>query len=304
MRDVTLHPLQMPNTKYSFQKVGIITKRNVRTKIGLVKKLKRYLEKKGCEVFLDSNSAPLILNEAGYKKKEMLEFIDLAILLGGDGTILKTARRMSTRPTLVLPVNLGTLGFITETPADKIFQHLDRVFKKRFVVDERMLLRTTIYRAGEKVESFLSLNEAAITQGSFARVIEMNVEVNQRKLMSIRGDGLIVSTPTGSTGHSLSAGGPIVHPGMNAFILTPVCPISLSNRAIIMPNDRQISITVLSEKKDNTSRVGLTLDGQVIFPLLHGDEIKIRASSRKLRIIRMTGQNYYKMLRRKLGWGT
>jgi len=294
----------MPHRKYNFQKVGIITKRNISTKIGLVKKVKRYLEKHGCEVLLDSNSAPLILNESGYKKSEMLEKVDMVILMGGDGTILKTARRMGTRKVFVLPINLGTLGFLTETPADKIFAHLDRVFeKKRFVVDERMLLRVTIYREGEKIESFLTLNEAAITQGSFARVIEMNVEVNQRKLMSMRGDGLIISTPTGSTGHSLSAGGPIVHPKMESFVLTPVCPIALSHRPIVMPNDRQVKITVLSEKKDNTSRVGLTLDGQVIFPLLHGDEIKIRRSSRKLRIIRMTGQNYYKILRSKLGWG-
>ncbi|MDP4008151.1 MAG: NAD(+)/NADH kinase [Candidatus Peregrinibacteria bacterium] len=269
-----------------------------------MKKVKTYLEKQGCEVFLDSNAAPLIDKKPGYKKKEMMEFVDMAILLGGDGTILKTARRMPPRKVLLLPVNLGTLGFLTETPADKLFNHLDRIFvKKRFVIDERMLLRTTVYRKGRKIESFLALNEAAITQGSFARVIEMNVEVNQRKLMTIRGDGLIVSTPTGSTGHGLSAGGPVVNPGMEAFILTPVCPIALSNRPIVMPNDRQLKITVLSEKKDNTSRVGLTLDGQVIFPLLHGDEIKIRASSRKVRIIRMTGQNYYKMLRQKLGWG-
>ena len=294
----------MPHRKYNFKKVGIITKRNIRLKIGVVKKVKRYLEKQGCEVFLDSNSAPLILNEPGYKKSEMLEKVGIVILMGGDGTILKTARRMSTRKILVLSINLGTLGFLTETPAAKIFSHLDRVFKKkRFVIDERMLLRITIYRAGKKIESFLALNEAAITQGSFARVIEMNVEVNQRKLMSMRGDGLIVSTPTGSTGHSLSAGGPIVHPQMESFVLTPVCPIALSHRPIVMPSDRQLKITVLSQQKDNTSRVGLTLDGQVIFPLLHGDEIKIRRSSRKLRIIRMTGQNYYKMLRTKLGWG-
>ncbi len=294
----------MAKKEYNFQKVGLITKRNVKPKIGIVKKVKRYLEKQGCEVFLDSNTAPLILNDKGYKKKEMLEFVDMIIAMGGDGTILKTARRMSTKEVCVLPINLGNLGFLTETPATKIFDHLDRVFKKkRFVIDERMLLRVTIYREGKKIETFLALNEAAITQGSFARVIEMNVEVNQRKLMSLRGDGLIVSSPTGSTGHGLSAGGPIVHPKMEAFVLTPVCPIALSQRPIVMPNDRQIKITVLSKKKDNTSRVGLTIDGQVIFPLLHGDEIKIRASSRRLRIVRMTGQNYYKMLRNKLGWG-
>lgn len=294
----------MPHRKYAFKKVGIITKRNIRPRIGLVKKVKKYLEKQGCEVFLDANSAPLILNEPGYKKKEMLEIVDMVVAMGGDGTLLKTARRMSKRKICILPVNLGTLGFLTETPPDKIFEHLDRIFVKgRFVIDERMLLRVTIYRSGEKIESFLALNEAAITQGSFARVIEMDVEVNQRKLTHLKADGLIVSTPTGSTGHSLSAGGPIVHPKMESFVLTPVCPVALSHRPIVMPSDRQIKITVLSEKKDNTSRVGLTLDGQVVFPLLNGDEIKIRASSRKFRMIRMTGQNYYKILKSKLGWG-
>ena len=290
--------------KYEFKKVGIVTKRNIKARIGLVKKVKRFLEKQGCEVFLDSNAAPLILKEPGYKKKEMTEFVDMIVAMGGDGTILKTGRRMSTRKICILPINLGTLGFLTETPPDKVFEHLKRVFvKKRFVVDERMLLRVTIYRAGEKIETFLALNEAAISQGSFARIIEMDVEVNQRKLTYLKADGLIVSTPTGSTGHGLSAGGPIVHPQMDAFVLTPICPVALSHRPIVMPNDRQIKITILSEKKDNTSRVGLTLDGQVVFPLLQGDEIKIRKSSRRIRIIRMTGQNYYKMLKSKLGWG-
>ena len=294
----------MPHRKYTFKKVGIVTKRNIRSKIGLVKKVKRYLEKQGCEVFLDSNTAPLILNESGYKKKEMLEIVDMIVAMGGDGTMLKTARRMSKRKICILPVNLGTLGFLTETPPKDIFKHLDRIFKKRrFVLDERMLLRVTIYRAGEKIESFLALNEAAITQGSFARVIEMEIQVNQRKLTHLKADGLILATPTGSTGHSLSAGGPIVHSKMEAFVMTPICPVALSHRPVVMPNDRQVNITVLSEQKDNTSRVGLTLDGQVVFPLLHGDEIKIRTSARKFRIIRMTGQKYYKTLRTKLGWG-
>ncbi len=289
--------------KLNFQKVGIITKKNIKTKIGLVRKLKRYLESRGCEVFLDSNSAPFVLNTKGYKKTQILEIVDLVVCLGGDGTILKTARRLSLKKVYVLPVNLGTLGFLTESTTETMFKHLDRVFKKQFVVDDRMLMRITVYRKGSKVDTFLCLNEAAITQGSFARIIEMDIEVNKRKIILLQADGLIVATPTGSTGHSLSAGGPIVHPKMEAFILMPICPISLANRPIIIPSDRQISITVLSENKDETSRVGLTLDGQVVFPLLNGDEIKIRASSRKLRIVRMTGQNYYKMLRTKLGWG-
>lgn len=291
------------NTKINFQKVGIITKAKISAKIGIVKKLKRYLESRGAEVFLDTNCAFDVDGSEGYKKTQLLELVDLVITLGGDGTLLKTASKMPLKKVFVLPVNMGTLGFLTESTPENLFKHLDRVFKKHFVVDERMLLRTTIYRNNEKIESFLSLNECAITQGSFARLITLGVEVNQRKIVDLKADGLVVASPTGSTGHSLSAGGPIVHPNIDGFLLTPVCPVSLSNRPILIPSDRQIKITILSENMDQSSRVGLTLDGQTTFSLLSGDEVKIRSSSRKLRILRMTGQNYYKMLRTKLGWG-
>src|SRR5581483_8004954 len=145
-----------------------------------------------------------------------------------DGTLLKTASRCVTKKTLVLGVNVGTVGFLTETTPEKLHEDLQKLFKGEYTVDMRFLLRVTHYRNNEKIKTFLALNDAVINQGSFARLIEMDVEINQRKVITFKADGLIVSSPTGSTGHSLSAGGPIVYPSLPALILTPICPASIS----------------------------------------------------------------------------
>ena len=283
------------------EKVAIITKQNIITRKDEVFELVKYLRKNGKQVLFDNNSAALMKNELGYKKEKLLKDADIAVCLGGDGTLLKTARRISKKKVPVLGVNMGTLGFLTETTSEKMYWALDKIFEDNYVIDQRFLLRVTIYRDGVKIYTNLALNDAVINQGLFARLIDLRLEVNQRKIIDFEADGIIVATPTGSTAHALSAGGPIIHPSVHSFVVVPVCPASLSVRPIVIPNDRQLKIVVQTHRVKE--HVGLTLDGQETFDLEYGDEIKIRKSSRAFEMIRITGGNYYKVLRTKLHWG-
>lgn len=287
--------------KKEILKVAIITKRSNDSYEKVLKNLVNYLRRNNKEILFDTNSARFFGQE-GYNKEKLLNDADLAIILGGDGTILKTARRTARKKTLILGVNLGNVGFLTECNPDKIKECLDKVFSGQFNVDKRTLLRVTVYRHGKKMDTFLALNDAVINQGAFARLITLDLEVDSRKAVRFKADGLIVATPTGSTAHSLSAGGPIVHPKVESLTVTPICPSSLSMRPIVMPDDRQLTVTIETQRRDASAIIGLTLDGQDMIVLQYGDKIKFRRSKRKLFMVR-TGNRYYKMLRNKLSWG-
>lgn len=285
------------------QKIGIISKHTIKESADYLKKLFDELKKAGKEVFLDEYCAPLLKVKPVYEKTKLLRKCDLVIVLGGDGTLLKTSRSMTTKKTLVAGVNIGHLGFLTEFTTQKLFTSLSKILAGDFCPDERFLLRVTLYRNGKKKFTTLALNDAVINQGGFARLIHLRVEVNQRSLANYRADGLIVATPTGSTGHSLSAGGPILHPKIEGMILTPLCPVKLGVRPIIIPNNRQLTIRLETEWRAEKKPIVLTIDGQVTINLKRGDVIRIRKSSRSFTMIRMGGHNYYRMLRKKLNWG-
>lgn len=287
--------------KPEIKTVGIITKREAHKHSDVLGKLVKYLKRKKKKIIFDENTGPLF-EQQGLSKTEVLNKSDIVIVLGGDGTILKTARRLGRKKTPVLGVNFGTLGFLTECMPPKLFEALNRVFNGQYEIDKRTLLRVTVYRKNKKLETFLALNDGVINQGAFARLISMNMEVDGRKLVNVKADGLIVSTPTGSTAHSLSAGGPIVHPKLEGLILTPICPSSLAMRSIVIPDNRQLTVTIKTERRDENAIIGLTLDGQDMMILKYGDKIKFRRSSRNFYLLR-TGNRYYKTLRDKLHWG-
>lgn len=284
--------------------VGIITKRHNKQHMPYVKKIINILKKNNKKILFDSNVARAMGTKKGYKKTELLQACDLVVALGGDGTLLKTARRTGKRKTLIIGFNFGNLGILTSAKPENIESDLVKIFNNQYLVDKRSILRATIYRNGKKYSTFLALNDVVINQGAFARLIEMDVIINQQKVTTFTADGLIVSSPTGSTGHSLSAGGPIVHPSISAIVLTPICPATLSTRPIVIPNDRQISINVKTRRYGQAD-IGLTIDGQETIPLHFEDEVKIRKSSRCFYLIRTKGggNNYYRMLREKLHWG-
>jgi NAD+ kinase len=285
------------------QTVGIISKRNIADHPQTVKQLVKFLKQHKKEVFFDENCSPFFKGEKGYNKEELLHKVDMAIVLGGDGTLLKTARRLPRKKVLILGVNFGNLGFLTECGPHKMYECLDKIFQGQYILDKRSLLRATVYRKGKKISTSLALNDAVINQGAFARLIRMDIEINNQKVTSVSADGLIVATPSGSTAHSLSAGGPIVHPKIEGIVITPICPSSLAMRAIVLPDSRQLTITIETKRKEEQeTTIGLTLDGQDVMNLKFGDKIKIRRSKRSLYLIR-TANKYYKMLRGKLGWG-
>jgi NAD+ kinase len=290
------------DNKKKIKIVGIITKRSNEHYQKEIKKVVNYLKKKKKKVLFDTNSCKYFKGEEGLNKEKLLSKVDLAIVMGGDGTILKTSRMMPRKKLLLLGINLGNLGFLTECKPDRMIECVDKVLKGQFNVDKRTLLRVTIYRKGEKIDTFLALNDAVINQGAFARLIALDLEVDNRKIVNFKADGLIVATPTGSSAHSLSAGGPIVHPRVESLTITPICPSSLSMRPIVLPDNRQVTVGIETQRRDEAALIGLTLDGQDMMILEYGDKIKFRRSKRKIYFAR-TGNRYYKVLRTKLKWG-
>lgn len=299
----------MPS-QFKLRKIGLIAKHTVAKNSEYVKKLVIELKKFGAEILFDENCGPLFNAKATacFEKTALLRKSDLVIVLGGDGTLLKTARHVgrpkkNSQKPLIAGVNMGHLGFLTAFTPQKLMKSLPDIFAGKFCEDARLLLRVTIYRNGKKYFTTLALNDAVINQGGFARLIRLHVEVNKRQLATYHADGLIIASPTGSTGHSLSAGGPIIHPKINGFVITPLCPVKLGVRPIVIPVDRQIIIKLETEWRAEKKPVVLTVDGQITVNLKRGDTVRIRRSSRSFIMIRMKGHNYYRMLRQKLNWG-
>lgn len=288
--------------KKSIKKVGILAKRKVVSRVKNLKSVINLLKSQKVELFFDENVAAKLKEKKGYTRGELLNMCDLVIVLGGDGTILKTAGQMGKKKVLILAVNYGNVGFLSESHPEDLEKNIKKVFKGEYMVDNRSLLRVTHYRNDKKLHTFLAMNDGVINQGLFARLIELDVHVEDAHMVSFKADGLIISTPTGSTAHSLSAGGPIVYPGLDALILTPICPAVLTLRPIVVPTDKDISITVVTERYEKHN-LGLTVDGQTTVQLEYGDVVKTRRSSRHFPMIRFEEFEYYKTLREKLGWG-
>ncbi len=250
-------------------------------------------------VLLDKASAVLLNEPSGFQQTQLAEQADVLLVLGGDGTILNAARLAAERSIPILGVNMGGLGFLTEVRLDHLYPSLERVFADDFTLDERLMLKTHIHRQGETVARGLVLNDIVISKGTLARMIELQIAIQGQFVTNLRGDGLIIGTPTGSTAYSLSAGGPIMNPAVQALILTPICPHTLTHRPLIVPGNVDIEVTLTS--KDDGSMA--TLDGQVGIALTQGDTAATKISGHKTKLIRFPESHYYEVLREKLKWG-
>ncbi|MBU0668297.1 NAD(+)/NADH kinase [Patescibacteria group bacterium] len=288
--------------KKKFKKVGILAKKAVAARVKNLDKIVKILRDHKAEVFFDEHIGAKMKSREVYTRGELLDMCDLVLVLGGDGTILKTAGQIGRKKVLVLAVNYGNLGFLSESHPENLEKNLEKIFKGRYFIDKRSLLRITHYRNKRKCNTFVAMNDAVINQGLFARLIELNIDMAGSHVVKFKADGMIISTPTGSTAHSLSAGGPIVHPALNALIITPICPAPLTLRPIVIPNDKNVTFTVITQRKE-AHNLGLTIDGQITIPLEFGDTVKARRSRRCFYMIRFEGSAYYKTLREKLGWG-
>ena len=224
---------------------------------------------------------------------------DLIVVLGGDGTMISTARLTGNREVLVLGINYGSLGYLTEFRIEEMTGALERILAGDYAVDHRVMLEAEHIRDGKTLASGRVLNDVVINKAVLARIIEIEVNLNDLFVNDFRADGLIVATPTGSTAYSLSAGGPIVYPTMNALVLTPICPFTLTNRPIIIPDNAEINLRL----KNESDGVVLTLDGQIGHQMQTNDRVSIRKSPTTFNLIQPPNRNYFDVLRNKLKWG-
>ncbi len=280
------------------KRIGIICKIGRPEPIEILKEFLPWLRKKGYEVFLDSETAG-VLNMEGYSRAQIPSLVDVIIVLGGDGTMLGVARLVGDKGVPILGVNLGGLGFITEVNRDEIFDAVDKALAGSCSIEERIMLTAVVHRHGERIADFVVLNDVVINKGALARIIDLETYINNSYVTTFKADGLIISTPTGSTAYSLSAGGPILYPTLNSIVLTPICPHTLTNRPIVLPDDVAIEIVLRSESED----VFLTLDGQVGFSLKKNDTVEVKKSVFTTKLLMPCERDYFQILRTKLKWG-
>ena len=281
------------------KKIGIIAK-NIPRAHGAVRKLSKWLSARGKKVFLDDRTAS-DLGMAGVAAKDLPSLVDMVIVLGGDGTLLSAARLVadSKKNVPIFGVNLGSLGFMAEVSLDELYANLEKALAGKLQAEERMMLTAGIIRNGKKVSEYNVLNDAVVSKGAIARMVSLEVSVGDDYLTSIRADGLILATPTGSTAYSLSAGGPIIHPALQCFVVTPICPHTLSNRPIAIPDSAIVRVKLVSRSEG----VSLSLDGQVVSPLRLNDIVEVKKAKYRVRLIKHPTKDYYEILRTKLKWG-
>jgi len=282
------------------KKIGVFCKPKAPSATDILGRLIPWLRKQNYHIFLDTGTAAIINETSSYEKREISQQADLLIVLGGDGTLLSVARAAHPHNIPILAVNLGSLGFLAEISIDELYPTLENILAGKFEIGNRMLLNACIWRNGEKVEDHNVLNDVVINKGAVARIISLQVLVNGQYMTSYRADGLIIATPTGSTAYSLSAGGPIIHPSMHTLVLSPICPFTLTNRSILIPDQSIIQVKLAAEYDD----VRVTLDGQEGYDMRAGDILKIKKTKTSLQLIRGPNKNYYQILRDKLHWGS
>jgi len=281
--------------------VGIISRPRREDIARVVPPLVNWLQAHGAAVACDSETCECLgaVNVTALKREELPARADLLIVLGGDGTLLSAARLAVERKVPILPVNLGGLGFLTTVSQDEIYSILDEIFAGKHRVSERVMLEAEIVRAGSVIRKQIALNDAVLNKAALARIMDLELRVDGEYVTTYKADGLILSTPTGSTAYSLAADGPIVYPSVEAFIVTPICPHTLTNRPLVIPD----SVTIEVDFKAEDAAVFLTLDGQVGIELMRGDHIRVRKAPDKLLLVRPAKKTYYQVLRNKLKWG-
>jgi NAD+ kinase len=250
---------------------------------------------------MSQEAAELIGEATSCAPEEIPALCELVIVLGGDGTLLNVARIVHPHDTPILGVNLGTLGFLTETTLEDLYPTLQSVLSGECEVEHRMLLNASLWRSETKLHEFNVLNDVVINKGALARILNLTALINDQPMTSYRADGLIIATPTGSTAYSLSAGGPIIHPSMQALVLSPICPFALTNSPIVVPDTSRIKIQLTKRYEEEDVRI--TLDGQMGCIMQCKDILEVKKAEVSVKLVQAPGKNYYQTLRKKLHWG-
>jgi NAD+ kinase len=284
----------------ALKKIGIISRPRRVDVSAIVPPLVKWLEAKSLSAYYDQETAASLGTEAlGKTRAELAADSDLLLVLGGDGTLLAAAREAAPRNIPILPVNLGSLGFLTSFTLQEMYPALEETLAGRLAASERAMLHAALIRDGKTLDDQLVLNEVVINKGALARMIEVKLSIDQEFVCRYRADGLIVATPTGSTAYSLSAGGPIVHPNVESIIVTPICPHTLSDRPLVVGDKCCVEMNLVGP----ADSVYLTLDGQKGVQMQSDDRVKIFRAQERLRLIQPKRKSYYEILRSKLKWG-
>lgn len=277
----------------------IITNRSKDSDLKVTSFIRSCLEERGCHIELvpecDDSGDPT--KPAGQAAGDA----ECCIVLGGDGTIIQAARMLCNSEIPILGINLGTLGFLSIVELNEIEKALEQLINGSFSIESRMMADVEVIRAGGSAEHYIAINDVVISRKEFLRTIAVRADVGSSTVGTFTGDGLIVATPTGSTGYNLSAGGPVVTPGSELFVLTPICPHSLNNRSIVVSDNDAITLRLEQYKKTQPDEVIVTIDGQETAPLMTGDEVRVTRSEKRTRLVRPDGTNFFTVLRRKLG---
>jgi NAD+ kinase len=281
-------------------KAAIISKPQKPELATILPELIQWLESHGYTPLLDTHSAEYLGGGPSIPREEMPQHHpNLIIVLGGDGTLLAAARAFAHSPTPILGVNLGSLGFLTEVPLTELYSSLEAWCENCASIEVRDMMHAELLREGKVVKHWDALNDIVVSKGSIARMADFSVEIDQQFVATMRADGIIVSTPTGSTAYNLAGGGPIVMPSVSALVVTPICPHLLTIRPIVVPGDAAVAIHI--EGVPNLTY--LTVDGQEAVELQLGDEIRCRRSERSVRLLRPRRNGLFSVLRSKLSWG-
>ena len=282
------------------KRVGITSKPKKAEVREVVPSLIHWFRDRQVEVFVDKETAATLDGrEKSLTRNEMPGQVDLIVVLGGDGTLLATARALNRKPVPLLAVNLGGLGFLTVITREELFATLELVLAGNLSTERRVQIEAEIVRADEVIASYLALNDAVLNKGAIARVLDFDVWIDNKFISTYKSDGLIVSTPTGSTAYSLAAGGPVIIPSVAAFIVTPICAHTLTNRPIVLPDSAAIEVAVKSQRES----VYLTVDGQVGIALRSDDTVRIKRAASHVELIQSPHKTYFEILRQKLKWG-
>jgi len=282
--------------------VGILAARHKRGIAEAVAELAEWLRGRKLEALLAADQAEAFrLSNLAASPEQFVRKADLLISMGGDGTLLKAARLGAPHGIPILGINLGGFGFLAAVPRAAMLESLAQVMAGRFQVQSRMMLEAKVLRAGREVTSFVALNDIVVGKGAFSRLFRLTTRVSGELVSDLPADGMIVATPTGSTGYALSAGGPAVDPEARVIIVAPICPHTLSARSVVVPADRVVEIGLPDPRSEE---VFLTADGQEGFPLETGDRVEVREAPFSARLISLEDDSFYAKLRSKLGWGS
>ena len=279
--------------------IGIVANIRKEKAVEYANILKAWIEGRGLSVYFDQNTAIKLGAANGYSMEQLAEAADMIVVFGGDGTFLHAARSFRKYDVPLLGINLGGFGYLTVVNLSEMYSDLEKILEGDYRIEKRMMLDVTVMKNGTELSEYTVLNDAVITRDNLRRLVDVEAHVDDRYLTTYRADGLIISTPTGSTAYSLSAGGPIIFPELDSIILNPICPHTLTNRPVILPGNSIVTLSAVARDSEAT----LTLDGQVSLFIDSAMIVEIKRSKYVTTLIDSPHRDYLEILRTKLGWG-